>query len=287
MHIKPDQPGGDGLAGFDRDQGSWRGERHDRTIDQPTTMRRTMVKVEMLRDKAIAILTPDGRLESSDFEAVAREVDPLIEDRGMLNGLMIRASHFPGWADLGALVSHIRFVRDHHRKVRRVAVVSDSQALKVLPALAQHFVGAEIRHFGADQAEQALSWLEPQDALPSLDDATSDGQPCLKRLYASFNTHDVEGALATMHADVVWDGEMEGAVYGRDGVRAYLTRQWAAIDTRAEPIRFHPETDGRVRVDVHLTARDRDGNMLIDKTGSHLFRVRDGLIRRFDVGSDN
>jgi hypothetical protein len=239
-----------------------------------------MLRVELLEDEGIVILSPEGRLESSDFEAVARQVDRLIEQKGLLNGLMIRARHFPGWADLGALISHVRFVRDHHRKIRRVAVVSDSQALKVLPALASHFVGAEIRAFDTAEDAEALAWLEAGAAGGPQDPATSE-QRCLERLYACFNNHDVEGALA----NVVWDGELEGAVYGRDGVRAYLARQWSVIEMRAEPIAYHAEGDGHMRVDVHLTARDRNGNMLIDKTGSHRFRIRDGLIRRFDVDS--
>jgi len=53
-----------------------------------------------------------------------------------------------------------RFVRDHHRKIRRIAVVSDSAFLPVAPKVASHFVSAEIRTFDAADRAAALDWLE-------------------------------------------------------------------------------------------------------------------------------
>ena len=119
-----------------------------------------MLDVELLRDKGIAVLTPEGKLEASDFERVGHVVDPFLEENGRLNGLLLQARSFPGWADFAALSTHMKFVRDHQRLVRRVAIVSDSPVLKVLPALAQHFVAAEIRNFGFDEKQQAMAWLE-------------------------------------------------------------------------------------------------------------------------------
>jgi ketosteroid isomerase-like protein len=113
-----------------------------------------------------------------------------------------------------------------------------------------------------------------------------NGPDCLMRLYDAYDRRDVAGVLATLHHDVVWDGEFEGPVRGHDGVSAYLTRLWQSVTTRAEPVAFHEEADGRVRVDVRLTAHDHDGNMLIDKRGRHLFEISGGLVRRFnDAGA--
>jgi hypothetical protein len=119
-----------------------------------------MLDVQLLRDKGIVILTPEGRLQASDFERVGREVDPFVEEHGMLKGLLVHARAFPGWADFAALTTHIRFVRDHHRKVARIAAVSDSAVLKIMPKIAEHFVAAEIRHFPSDEMELAVAWLE-------------------------------------------------------------------------------------------------------------------------------
>ena len=119
-----------------------------------------MLEVQLFQDKGVAVLSPHGRLEASDFANVGAKVDPYIEAHGKLNGLMIYAEAFPGWADFAAFVTHIRFVKDHHVNIRRIAVVSDSEILKIMPAVAKHFVAAEIRHFPSDQKDAALAWLE-------------------------------------------------------------------------------------------------------------------------------
>ena len=73
---------------------------------------------------------------------------------------MIFAEAFPGWTDFAALVTHIRFVKNHHSSIKRIAVVPDSEILKIMPAVAKHFVAAKIRHFPSDQKDAALAWLE-------------------------------------------------------------------------------------------------------------------------------
>jgi stage II sporulation SpoAA-like protein len=118
-----------------------------------------MIHFELLRDRGILILEPRGALTAGDFAALAATVDPFIEEHGDLRGLIIEAPSFPGWDDFAALVSHLRFVRDHHRRVRRVAVVSDSKVLTALPKIAGHFVAAEVRTFDAGRRDQALAWI--------------------------------------------------------------------------------------------------------------------------------
>jgi ketosteroid isomerase-like protein len=106
----------------------------------------------------------------------------------------------------------------------------------------------------------------------------------LLHLYDLFNARDMEALLAAMRPDVIWANGLEGGhVYGHDGVRDYWTRQWAAMDSRAEPTGFSIAPDGAISVEVHLTARDLEGKVLFDKRGTHVFQIEDGLIRRFDI----
>lgn len=119
-----------------------------------------MLKIELLGDRGIAVLSPEGKLEAADFERVGQEIDPFIEAHGRLNGLLVQANRFPGWADFSALVKHFQFIRNHHRKVRRVAIVSDGGLLKIAPIIARHFVAAEIRRFPSGEIDNALAWLE-------------------------------------------------------------------------------------------------------------------------------
>jgi len=119
-----------------------------------------MISHELLEDAGILIVVPEGPLESSDFEALAKQVDPYLHEQGQLKGLMIQAESFPGWHDFGGLISHLRFVRGHHHQIKRVAAVSDSTFLTIMPKVAHHFVKAEVRHFDFDERGAALAWLQ-------------------------------------------------------------------------------------------------------------------------------
>jgi SnoaL-like domain len=106
----------------------------------------------------------------------------------------------------------------------------------------------------------------------------------LEHLYERFNARDMESVLATMHRDVIWANGMEGGhVVGHDGVRNYWTRQWAMIDPHVEPAGFSASPDGAIIVEVHQSVRDLRGDVLSDKMVGHIFRIEDGLIRRFDI----
>jgi hypothetical protein len=119
-----------------------------------------MIQHELLRERGVLILKPDGALRAEDFTALSGAVDPYIDQHGELKGLMIDAPSFPGWENFAALVSHLRFVRDHHRRIRRIAVVSDSPLLALGPKIASHFVSAELRTFNAADRAAALIWIE-------------------------------------------------------------------------------------------------------------------------------
>ena len=119
-----------------------------------------MLRFEWRRDRNVLVITPDGPLSKSDFEQFTREIDPLMSSNGKLAGLLIFTRSFPGWQDFGAFVSHLKFIRRHHRYIARIAAVTDSKPLKVLSYFAGFFVHPEIKHFGSEEKDQALTWLE-------------------------------------------------------------------------------------------------------------------------------
>jgi SpoIIAA-like len=119
-----------------------------------------VIKSELLRDAGILILEPLSTLSVDDFHEVARMVDPYIIEHGKLTGLLIAAPSFPGWESFGALIEHLRFVYDHHRKIERVAAVTDSPLLQIAPTIAAHFAHPEIRVFAGDERDKALGWLK-------------------------------------------------------------------------------------------------------------------------------
>ena len=117
--------------------------------------------IEHTLDSAHSVLyvRPRAALAQDDFIEVARTVDPYIEETGNLAGLVIEAPAFPGWESLGAMAAHFRFVRDHHKHITKVALVTDSALGNAAEHLASHFVSAEIRHFPSAEIAAAKQWV--------------------------------------------------------------------------------------------------------------------------------
>jgi hypothetical protein len=106
----------------------------------------------------------------------------------------------------------------------------------------------------------------------------------LRSLYAAFNAREVDVCLAAMTPDVDWANGWEGGrEVGRDAVRAYWERQWAEIDSTAEPTAVTERPDGTVEVAVHLVARDKAGNLLNDGQGLHVYEFRGDLVSRMTI----
>ncbi|HWO14130.1 MAG TPA: STAS/SEC14 domain-containing protein [Polyangiaceae bacterium] len=111
------------------------------------------------RETGVLLVEPHGELEAADFDRLRAEVDPHLEQEGKLEGVVVIAEHFPGWDDLSAFGSHLRFVREHHRKVRRVALVTNDWLAWAVPRFARLFTNAEVRTFALEQRDQANRWV--------------------------------------------------------------------------------------------------------------------------------
>ena len=118
-----------------------------------------MLQHEMLHDAGVLIVKPLGPLAKEDFAAIARDADDYIESHGTLNGLMIYFKTFPGWKNGQGLYSHLRFVRDHHKNIRRVAFVTDTKIVRLVINIAKYFVHPEAKYFKYNQESSAMSWL--------------------------------------------------------------------------------------------------------------------------------
>jgi hypothetical protein len=106
----------------------------------------------------------------------------------------------------------------------------------------------------------------------------------LRTMYAAFNARDVEACLAGMTPDVDWANGWEGGrVVGRDAVRDYWRRQWAEIDSTAEPTAITTRPDDTIEVAVHLVARDKHGALLNDAPGCHVYEFRGDLVARMTI----
>lgn len=118
-----------------------------------------MLTVNLNEDEGIALLEPDSALSEADFVAVSKEIDVYIEKTGKLNGLIVHVKSFPGWDSFSALMAHLKFVKEHHRKISHVALATDSPIGGFAEYVANYFVSAEIKRFAFNELDKAHQWI--------------------------------------------------------------------------------------------------------------------------------
>lgn len=122
-----------------------------------------MLSVKLDEKTGIAILEPAGPLKKTDFKLAVNIIDPYIEKSGLLNGLIIHVEHFPGWDSFAALSSHLKFVKEHHEKISRVALSTDSVIGNLAEIISSHFLNAQIKVFPFQELELAKEWIVSSD----------------------------------------------------------------------------------------------------------------------------
>jgi len=124
-----------------------------------------MLDYSIRKPEGILVVAPHAPLSKEDFSSLSAAVDAYLSDHDKLHGVLIRTREFPGWENLGGFAAHMKFVRDHHKQVERVAVVTDSSVAGIAETLGKHFTSAEIRHFSYAEEAKALGWLESKSGL--------------------------------------------------------------------------------------------------------------------------
>ena len=119
-----------------------------------------MLDYSIVKPEGILVLNPHAPLSKEDFAGLSAAVDSYLSDHAKLHGVLIHSKGFPGWENFGGFTAHMHFVREHHKKVERVAVVTDSQFAGMAESLGKHFTSAEVRHFPFSDDVKALDWLK-------------------------------------------------------------------------------------------------------------------------------
>jgi len=122
-----------------------------------------MLQIKLDKDAGIVTVTPSAPLNEKDFTFLASEMDPYIEKEGKLNGLIIQIESFPGWEDFAGLLSHLKFVREHHKKIEKVAAVSDGKIVSIMPRIVDHFVNAKVKYFPYESLDEAILWVQSKN----------------------------------------------------------------------------------------------------------------------------
>ena len=118
-----------------------------------------MLNVTLNEADSIAVLEPDSSLSKEDFISACKIIDPYIEKAGKLNGIIIHVKSFPGWDSFSALITHLKFIKDHHTVVTHVALSTDTPIGSFAEYVATHFVCAEIRGFHFNELDKAQTWI--------------------------------------------------------------------------------------------------------------------------------
>jgi len=118
-----------------------------------------MLTIDLNKEDSIAVLKLQGGLAEDDFVSVAKVIDPFIEEHGKLNGIIIYTESFSGWESFSALVTHMKFIGEHHKKVSHIAFVTNSFVGEIAQHITGHFVNAQVKTFSFDKLEDAKSWI--------------------------------------------------------------------------------------------------------------------------------
>lgn len=117
-------------------------------------------------DKTSGILTlePKAALTADDFKSLTAEVDSYLANHDKLTGILLSIAHVPGWENFAALVHHMRFARDHHKRIARVALLTDNSLLKIAPKIVAHFAHPQFHVFASGDRASAVDWLKGAQA---------------------------------------------------------------------------------------------------------------------------
>ena len=102
---------------------------------------------------------PEGPITREDVATLTRAADEYLAGHPKIAGVMVETRTFPGFASVGAFADYARFIADHHARVRRVALVTDSALAPIAEFMANHVVGVQMRHYAFAEGAAALTWL--------------------------------------------------------------------------------------------------------------------------------
>jgi len=115
-----------------------------------------MLSVTQTTDDLV-IVDAAGKLTKDDYETFDQELAGIAEEDDQMR-ILIRLSDFHGW-EPQALWEDVKLDVRYRDHLDRVAVVGHEDWQKWMTRLANPFVAAEVRYFGANEAPGAVGWL--------------------------------------------------------------------------------------------------------------------------------
>jgi len=98
-----------------------------------------------------------GKITKEDYRRLSEEVAAVVDREGAL-GLLIDLERFEGESPR-AWAADLKFGKDFHREIARMAIVGDRSWERLLAAAADPFYARESRYFHTADREAAWAWL--------------------------------------------------------------------------------------------------------------------------------
>lgn len=119
-----------------------------------------MIEYKLDKKTLILHIKPLKRLEEADFLELSKEIDPIIDEKGYLSGIILETDHLPCWKNFSTMLEHMRFIKHHHRKINKIALVTDSRLLELGKMVAENLVKPKFQQFPAGHVAMAKSWIK-------------------------------------------------------------------------------------------------------------------------------
>lgn len=119
-----------------------------------------MLDYSIMEPQGILMLEPHTPLSKEDFDMLSGAIKDYLAEHPKLHGAMIHTKDFPGYQNFDGFIAHMHFLREHHKQVERIAVVTDSVMANIAETLGKHFTAIDVKHFPFSERSSALLWLQ-------------------------------------------------------------------------------------------------------------------------------
>ena len=125
-----------------------------------------MIEIDIRERENVFILTPNSPISVEHIEACREAIDNYINEYDRIPNLVFKATEFPFWKGFHAVAAHFKLVKNHHKLVKKVAVVSDSTLISVARVFVDQFTNARVRRFPANAFDDAVNWATMEEDHP-------------------------------------------------------------------------------------------------------------------------
>ncbi|HUZ31467.1 MAG TPA: STAS/SEC14 domain-containing protein [Xanthobacteraceae bacterium] len=116
-----------------------------------------MIEIKTISPGVVRLTVPE-KLKADDFRQIAPQIESIVKQQGRIR-LLIDATGFGGWENISAFERHIGFVKTHHEKVERIAVIVSNDWQHWVVGTVRMFVHPQVRAYDKRDETAATRWV--------------------------------------------------------------------------------------------------------------------------------